>query len=128
MIPPGTKSIGYPANLLQPMSNLNNSEDSFSHCEFELAWVEQDNNTTRTDQVKVAETPEQLQHLQLPTEARQTYAVRKATGIKYIREIIAVSNMQASQQAPSSSRTSYSRGVAPMKEKVTKEKAHRAEA
>ena len=80
--------------------------------------------------MKAAETPEPLQHqhLQLLAEARQTYNGIKATGIEYIREIIAVSNMQAAQQAPSSSGTSNSRGFTPIrKEKVTKE-ARRAEA
>ena len=65
VIPPGTRSIGYLTNVLQPTSDLNNSEDIFSLWEFEFPRVEQDHNTTPTDHVKVAETPEPLQHLQL---------------------------------------------------------------
>ena len=69
------RSVRYLTNLLQPTSDLKNSADSFSHWEFELARVERENNTTLTDLVKVAETPEPLQHqhLQLLAETRQTY-------------------------------------------------------
>ena len=129
MIPLGTRSARYLTNLLQPTSDLKNSEDSFSW-EFQLARVEQENNTTLTDHVNVAETPEPLQHqhLQLLAKARQTYNDIKATGTDYITEIVAVSNMQAVQEAPSSSGTSYARKFAPIRKEQVTEGARRAEA
>ena len=127
--PLGTRSIGYHTNRLQPTSDLNTSEDSFSQCECAPARFEEYNDTPLTDQVKVVEAPKPLQHLQLLAEARQTYKVIKAIGKEYIREIIDylidVSNMQAARQAPRSIGTSYSRGVAPTKGKGYKRGSER---
>ena len=44
----GTRSTGYLTNLPQPTSDLTNLADSFPHCEFELARVEQNDATTPT--------------------------------------------------------------------------------
>ena len=120
-IPVGTRRMGYLTKLLEPTLDPNNFKESFSHCGFELIKFESDNSKTLPDQVKVAmllnETTGPLeQHLQLLAGTSQTYTAIRGAIMEYYRATTAFSRMQATQ-APSSSGTSYSKGVAPTKRK-----------